>query len=462
MLVILLAVLEYGVMVAAVYLAHSIRFFGESWDADVGGAVWPRAHCYALINFLCMMAMGAYRPRANKEGLTGALLRVMVAIFLIGTAVLTLCFYWLPSLQLYFGRGVLAIASVASLAGITLLRLMFYRVSDLSLMRWSVLVVGVGIKAKRIADMLSTLNAADIHVAGFYAVTGSDVEIDAHRIIGNNKSIYKVCNELNIQEIIVAVDERRRSDNGGFPLDDLLDCKLNGISVIDDIGFCERETGRLDTRTLSPGWLVFSDGFSFSPGRDYFKRLFDFVISGILLLVTWPLMLLAVIAIKLEDGLKAPLIYSQERAGYAGRPFKVHKFRSMRVDAEKDGKAVWAQKNDNRITRVGNFIRQTRIDELPQIFNVFKGDMSFVGPRPERPQFVAELNAQIPFYNERHRVKPGITGWAQLCYPYGASVEDAEHKLQYDLYYVKNRNLLFDLMIIIQTVEVILVGKGVR
>jgi lipopolysaccharide/colanic/teichoic acid biosynthesis glycosyltransferase len=173
-------------------------------------------------------------------------------------------------------------------------------------------------------------------------------------------------------------------------------------------------------------------------------------------------MLLTVVAIKLEEGLRAPIIYSQERVGFGGRIIRVHKFRSMRVDAEKDGKAQWAQKNDSRVTRIGNFIRNTRIDELPQIFNVLKGEMSFVGPRPERPQFVEELAQQIPYYRERHRVKPGITGWAQLCYPYGASVYDAEQKLTYDLYYIKNHSLMFDLYILVRTVEVILLGKGVR
>src|SRR5690606_33612691 len=229
-----------------------------------------------------------------------------------------------------------------------------------------------------------------------------------------------------------------------------------------ELRFLERESGTLDIRSLSPGWLVFSDGFSFSPMRDALERGFDLLASALLLMVSAPLMLLAVIAIKLEEGLRAPLIYSQERVGYGGRVFRVHKFRSMRVDAEKDGKAVWAQKNDSRVTRVGQFIRNTRIDELPQIFNVLKGEMSFVGPRPERPQFVEELAQQIPYYRERHRTKPGITGWAQLCYPYGASIKDAEEKLKYDLYYIKNHSLLFDIYILVRTVEIILLGSGVR
>jgi sugar transferase (PEP-CTERM system associated) len=301
-----------------------------------------------------------------------------------------------------------------------------------------------------------------LHVAGFWPVSEAEHKVPSEVLISYSGTLQAFCLQHKIQELVVAVDERRRSDQSGFPLDDLLDCKLNGISVIDDLSFLERESGRLDIRSLSPGWLVFSDGFSFSPLRDYLERGFDLMASTLLLLVTWPFMLLATIAIKLEEGARAPLIYSQERVGYGGRIIRVHKFRSMRIDAEKDGKAVWAQKNDSRVTRVGQFIRNTRIDELPQIFNVFKGEMSFVGPRPERPQFVEELAQKIPYYRERHRVKPGITGWAQLCYPYGASEHDAEEKLKYDLYYIKNHSVMFDLYILVRTVEVILLGNGVR
>jgi sugar transferase (PEP-CTERM system associated) len=268
--------------------------------------------------------------------------------------------------------------------------------------------------------------------------------------------------DLRVQELVVAVDERRRSDSGGYPLDQLLDCKLAGIRVSEDISFLERETGRLDIRSLSSGWLVFSDGFSYSPLRDSLERAFDIAVSMSLLLVTWPIMLLVALAIKLEDGVRAPLIYRQERVGYGGRTFRVHKFRSMRIDAEEDGKAVWAERNDSRITRVGAVTRKLRIDELPQILDVLRGDMSFVGPRPERPEIVEDLAREIPYYNERHRVKPGITGWAQISYPYGASMEDAEEKLKYDLYYIKNHSLLFDLFILVRTVEIILLGEGAR
>jgi len=457
---VLLIVLEYIAMVAAVYAAHALRFsWGEAPLPDFAG-VQSRAQVYAAVNLLCMIAMGAYRPR-TKEGLTGSMLRTMVAIFLIGTAILSASFYLFPSIGLFFGRGVLAMASIISLLAITLIRWLFRKITDASALRWRILVCGARDKALRVSTLLGE-QGDDVEIVGFWPVAPEGHRVPAEKIIDKTLSMYQLCLQQNIQEIVVAVDERRRTDQNDFPLEELLDCKLNGISVVDDLMFLERELGRLDIRSLSPGWLVFSEGFSFSPTRDVLERGFDLLASLMLLLVAWPFMLLAVIGIKLEEGLRAPVIYSQERVGYGGRMFRVHKFRSMRSDAEKDGKAVWAQKNDSRITRVGNFMRNTRIDELPQIFNVLKGQMSFVGPRPERPQFVEELAKQIPYYKERHRVKPGITGWAQLCYPYGASVEDAEEKLKYDLYYIKNHSLLFELFILVRTVEVILLGNGVR
>ena len=450
-------------MVVAVYAAHQVRFnlWGDVAAVDMTN-VQSRAHVYAWVNLICMIAMGAYRPH-NPEGLTGSMLRSMVAIFLIGTTLLSVGFYLFPSLALYFGRGVLAIASVISLFAIALLRYVTRLLVGNEVLRWRVLVVGAGDRAHRVLDALTKLKAQqDIAIVGCWPVNSLEPKVPSNMLVSSTETLLEFCRKQKMQEIVVAVDERRRSDQNSFPLDELLDCKLDGIVVIDDVTFLERESGQLDIRTISPGWLVFSDGFSFSWVRDFLERGFDFVASTLLLLMTWPFMLLTVIAIKLEEGLRAPVIYSQERVGFGGKIFRVHKFRSMRIDAEKDGKAQWAQKNDSRVTRVGAFIRNTRIDELPQIFNVLKGEMSFVGPRPERPQFVEELAQQIPYYRERHRVKPGITGWAQLCYPYGASAHDAEQKLTYDLYYIKNHSLIFDLYILVRTVEVILLGSGVR
>jgi len=254
------------------------------------------------------------------------------------------------------------------------------------------------------------------------------------------------------------MDDRR----GNLPIRDLLDCKLRGIDVIDLLEFLERETGKIHIDLVNPGWLIFSPGFRITRFRRITKRWVDFVLGLVALAVFWPFMLVIAIAIKIEDGLDASVIYRQRRVGYRGRVFNVFKFRSMREDAEADGKAKWAEMNDMRVTKVGAVIRKFRLDELPQIFNVLAGQMSIVGPRPERPEFVTELEEQIPYYSERHTVKPGVTGWAQLKYSYGASKEDAEEKLRYDLYYVKNHSLMLDLMIILQTAEVILWGKGAR
>jgi sugar transferase (PEP-CTERM system associated) len=254
------------------------------------------------------------------------------------------------------------------------------------------------------------------------------------------------------------MDERR----GNLPVKELLDARLKGVQVIDLLEFMERESGKIRIDLVNPGWLIFSSGFRISRLREFSQRTVDLVASATLIFFSWPIMLLVAAAIMLEDGIRAPVLYRQCRVGKGGVPINVLKFRSMSVDAESDGKAVWATENDSRITKVGNILRNVRLDELPQLFNVLRGQMSLVGPRPERPEFVNELQESIPYYAERHAVKPGVTGWAQLKYSYGASEEDAIEKLQYDLYYIKNQSLLLDIMIILQTVEVVLWGKGAR
>ena len=275
------------------------------------------------------------------------------------------------------------------------------------------------------------------------------------RIVDPGEALLAYCRLQEIDEIVVALDDRRRN----FPVHTLIEARLGGIEIIELVDFLERETGKVRLDVLNPSWIIFADGFRRNAWRRISGRTFDVVVSLLLLAVAWPVMLLAVLAIKLEEGPGAPVLYRQVRVGLEGRRFNVLKFRSMRVDAER-GQAQWAAKEDPRVTRVGNFMRRTRVDELPQLLNVLVGDMSFVGPRPERPEFVEGLEQRIPYYRERHAVKPGITGWAQLCYPYGSSEEDAAEKLQFDLYYVKNHTLLFDLVIMLQTAEVVLWGKG--
>jgi sugar transferase (PEP-CTERM system associated) len=273
-----------------------------------------------------------------------------------------------------------------------------------------------------------------------------------------DSSITDLALTWHADEIVVALDDRR----GNLPVRDLLDARLAGIDVLDLSEFLERETGKIRVDLLKPGWLVFSPGFRTGRFRSFAKRVLDVLASLSLIVLTTPLILVVAIAIKLEDGLAAPLLYLQTRVGRGGRPFRVMKFRSMSADAEADGKARWATVNDKRVTAIGRIMRQYRIDEIPQLFNILRGEMSLVGPRPERPEFVEELQQTIPFYSVRHTVKPGLTGWAQLKYTYGATEEDALEKLQYELYYLKNHSLVLDLLIILQTVEVVLWGKGAR
>ncbi|MGB4547609.1 MAG: TIGR03013 family XrtA/PEP-CTERM system glycosyltransferase [Syntrophales bacterium] len=274
-------------------------------------------------------------------------------------------------------------------------------------------------------------------------------------MIGDFRQISSICSKNRIDRIIVALDERR----GSLPVEELLMCRLRGINVEDGVTFTENLTGKLCVESLHPRSIIFSNGIS---GRFYtskLKRVFDVVAALIGLLFFGPLCTLIAVAIKLDS--EGPVFYRQKRVGRDGRVFRLLKFRSMVVDAEKDG-PVWAVKNDDRCTRVGKIIRKLRFDEIPQLINVLKGTMSIVGPRPERPVFVKKLEKEIPFYYHRHLVKPGITGWAQIYHPYGATIEDAVEKLKYDLYYIKNINAVLDLRIISETVKIVLFGKGSR
>ena len=274
-------------------------------------------------------------------------------------------------------------------------------------------------------------------------------------IIGDYNQIFQICQTADVDRIVVALDERR----GKFPLEQLLFCRLKGIPVDDGIAFTEQLAGKLSVENLHPSFIIFSDGFKRSIIFKRLKRILDICVSLLGLTFFSPVWLIVSIAIKLES--KGPVLYLQERVGEDGKIFNLFKFRSMRSDAEANG-PVWAEENDQRITRIGRVIRKLRFDEIPQMFNVLKGEMSFVGPRPERPFFVSQLKSEIPFYSERHVVKPGITGWAQISYPYGASKEDALEKLKYDLYYIKHMSLFLDLMIIFQTAKTVLLGKGAR
>ena len=353
------------------------------------------------------------------------------------------------------GREYFVGIALALLAAI-LLRLLFMEWDKTELFKKRVIVLGTGSRAAKIEELVQSGQAQGLNVVGYLHMGAGHSYVPHDRLIEDEGSMFDIATRRNVTEVIVAVRERR---GGGLPMADLLECKLRGLHVVDLPAFFERQTGILPLESINASWMIFSEGFTNGSSRDVIKRLFDLVVSGSFLILFMPLMLLTALLIRLES--RGPVFYTQERVGQFGKTFTIFKFRSMRTDAEKDG-MVWARKNDDRTTRVGRFIRRTRIDELPQVVNVFLGQMSFVGPRPERPYFVNDLASQIPYYHARHSVKPGITGWAQVRFSYGASVEDAMHKLQYDLYYVKNHSLFLDFMILLQTTQVVVTGKGVH
>lgn len=450
------SLVELAVFAVSVPLALALRF-GVDTELLHDPLLGPHILVYSMVMMSCTAAMGLYHTGLS-DGLGAMAVRSLVSYCLLGCAMLTILYYVVPPLRV--GRGVLVYAIAISAVGLTPIRLLFFRLIDREALKTRILILGVGQRAREMME-----NFAESHrgVAKVKACVRARDEADVlvkGPVLEHNKPLLAIAKANNVSEIVVALDERRSHDGGAFPLDELYECKLNGVRVSDVITVCERELGFLALNEIRPSWLVFSSGFTSYWLWGALKRVTDIFVSLVLLIVTWPLLILGGVAVFLESG--GPIVYWQTRVGANNKPFEMLKLRSMTNDAEKDGKAVWAQANDARITRVGAFLRNTRIDELPQLWNVLKGEMSFVGPRPERPQFVEELAQQIPYYAERHRVKPGLMGWAQLNYPYGASTEDAAKKLRYDLYYVKNRSLLLDMIIIVQTVQIILLGSGVR
>jgi sugar transferase (PEP-CTERM system associated) len=399
-------------------------------------------------------AMGLYNTR-QRARLPGILLRSAASIAG-GVAAVGLLSYVAPAIAV--PPGALVLAAIFSFAWAAIARFAFSRLVDEEIFKRRVLIYGAGQRALGVLTLRRRGDQRGFHIVAFVRTVDERWLVPLERTVAVDGELLNFCRANNVDEIVVAMDDRRRA----FPVHELLACRLDGIAVSDILDFLEKETGKVRLDVLNPSWIIFSPGFDRTRRGVLSKRALDLCGSLALLLVGWPVMLLALLAIKFEDGWSVPALYRQRRIGLDRRPFDIIKFRSMRVDAERPGQAVWAQKEDSRVTRVGALIRKMRVDELPQLFNVMRGDMSLVGPRPERPEFVARLEEEIPYYRERHCVKPGITGWAQLCYPYGSSEHDAAEKLQYDLYYVKNHSMLFDLMILLQTAEVVLWGHGAR
>jgi sugar transferase (PEP-CTERM system associated) len=419
------------------------------------GPIWPRVILFVSVMQLSVLSIGLYSKTHVEHGRWGVLLRLGVA-FLIGAVALAIVFYFIP--YLYSGRGIVALALGIAFLGSLLVRFSFLGTIDKDLLRRRVLVYGSGSRATFINQLTGQPGYLGASILGFVHNKNDNDLIEPHRVIRLDRPLVERAMTSQVDEIVVAVDDRRNT----LPIDDLLDCRMSGIDVIDLPSFFERESGKVRLEMITPSWIIFSEGFRCHAIGDALDRLFDVAAGLVVAVLTLPIMAFTALAIKIEDGPRAPVFYRQRRVGKGEKQFKIIKFRSMIQGAEQAGQAVWAQENDSRITRVGAVIRKLRIDELPQVFNVLAGEMSIVGPRPERPEFAEDLGRKIPYYDERHRVKPGITGWAQLRYPYGATLKDAMEKLQYDLYYVKNHSLLFDFFILLQTVEVVLFGKGAR
>ncbi|MEZ5708330.1 MAG: TIGR03013 family PEP-CTERM/XrtA system glycosyltransferase [Blastomonas sp.] len=450
--VMLLGLIDFCLLLAAAEI-------GWIWRArEIGMMVEPLQQrplpilTFAILLQTAMVAVGVYGSEA-LQSIRFATARLLVSVSL-GIIFLSLTFFLLPGTTLWRSNSLYAmgLAIVFLIAN----RIFLGSMLGSSAFRRRLMVLGAGKRAQRILDLSERPDCGFV-VVGFVGMNDGAQVVDEAINRDAIKNLAKHVENLNVSEVVLALEERRNA----LPLDDLLRIKTTGVHVNDLSTFLERETGRVDLDTVNPSWLIFSDGFS--AGRrisSFAKRVFDLLASGLLLVLTAPVIVIFAILVKLDS--KGPAFFRQQRVGLYGQNFDIIKLRSMRTDAEIDGKAQWAQKDDPRVTRLGKFIRKVRIDELPQAWSVLKGDMSFVGPRPERPEFVQSLAGEMRYYNERHMVKPGITGWAQINYPYGASIEDSRHKLEYDLYYAKNYTPFLDILILLQTLRVVLWPEGAR
>lgn len=449
--VILLGLLDFVLLVVASEFAWQLRAAQIGMDPGTVDERWFALLGTAGVVWLAMISVGVYGPYALRS-LRFAAARLLVAISL-GIIALAVIEFVLPGATVW--RSTLLYAMCFSALLLILDRLLLNNFLDSSAFRRRVMVLGAGDRAERLRE-LGRLPESGFSIVSYVAMNEPERVVDEAIPREAIHDLGRLVENLGVSEVVLALQERRNS----LPLKDLLRIKTKGVHVNDFSSFLERETGRVDLDTVNPSWLIFSDGFS--SGRLFsssIKRVFDVVASAVLLALTFPIILVFALLVKLDS--KGPAFFRQERVGLYGETFHLIKLRSMRTDAEKDG-AKWAEENDPRVTRIGRFIRKVRIDELPQAWSVLKGQMSFVGPRPEVPAFVDDLQEQIPFYGERHMVKPGITGWAQINYPYGASTEDSRKKLEYDLYYAKNYTPFLDLVILLQTVRVILWPDGAR
>ena len=450
--VLLLGLLDFLLLMAAAEGGWVLRAHQIGMDVEPVTSRLAPLLSFALSIQTAMIAVGVYGPE-SLQSIRFALARLLVAVSL-GVIFLSVLYFLMPGITLWRSNSLYAMG--LAVAVLLLIRLLLGSMLGGEAFKRRLVVLGAGNRANRIRE-LERRRGSGFLVVGYIAMNDGE-QVIAEAI--NRNAVYNLADfvvRLNASEVVLALEERRNA----VPMADLLRIKTTGVHVNDLSSFLERETGRVDLASVNPSWLIFSDGFS--AGRrlsSIAKRLFDIVASLILLILTGPIIILGAVAVKLDS--KGPAFYRQQRVGLYGQEFWIVKLRTMRQDAEVAGQAVWAEKDDPRITRLGYWLRKLRIDELPQTWTVLKGEMSFVGPRPERRQFVEDLEQHLRYYAERHMVKPGITGWAQINYPYGASIEDSRQKLEYDLYYAKNYSPFLDLLILLQTARVVIFPEGAR
>jgi sugar transferase (PEP-CTERM system associated) len=449
-----LILVEHTVIVLSVVVAAIVRLGVPSPMFEAFSLWAPRAAVVAVVLQVCLYYGDLYDPRtlADRRDLLIGLVRSLGA----ASVILAVVYYVVPALVI--GRGVFALATVLIITLVAGWRIAFEWLSLRGQPAERLLIVGTGPAAVTLArELFERRTELGVELVGFVdsdpAKVGSSLVNPG--VIGTVGDIPAIVHSRRVDRVVVSLADAR----GKLNMDELLAMKLNqGVRFDHLASVYERFTGKIAVENLRPSWMIFSEGFSKSALLEAVKRLSDIVLSVVGMILAAPLMMLAAIALRISS--PASVLYSQTRVGQHGRPFTIYKFRSMRVDAESTSGAVWSTKNDPRVTRVGRFLRRTRLDELPQLWNVMKGDMSFVGPRPERPEFVSDLSRQIPFYGQRHVVRPGLTGWAQVSHRYGSTVDDAQEKLQYDLFYIKHMSFAFDVYIVLETVKTVLFRGG--
>ena len=454
-----LIILEWLIVAYVAYFAAlSLEWLGIIADAT-SKATLANMVIFATVIVLLNLSVGLYETKL-REPFRAIIRRIFVSVILSFFAVAILTGILFDR----FATHPLFAPTAVSLIIISLVIFRYYiNQSDTFLVKPKLLVLGAGVRASIIETrMRRDVDRVNFDLVGFVPMPNDDrakgVKNEQFVEIDTNTELLDYVNNNEISELVIACDQRR----GVLPVEFLFEARLKGIRITDLLDFIEREVGQISVDLMYPSWVIYSNGFQ---SQNYLRELADYwlnvTLALFILFFTWPVMLVTAIIIYFDDGRRTgvSVLYKQERVGLHGKSFNILKFRSMRPDAEKDG-AKWAKKDDDRVTAIGGFIRKYRIDELPQLLNVLRGEMSFIGPRPERPQFVKQLVEEVPYYAQRHNVKPGLAGWAQLNYPYGASVKDSLEKLKFDLYYVKHQSFLLDLLILIRTVEIVMFGKG--